>query len=369
VLRPEDVLARVANDEFVVLMPGLGDDSVARDRLRQLTQAVHREFKAPGGGAIPLTCSIGYAIFPQDGENADDLLGNAALAVRRAKLLGGGQIQHFSEELKRAFKRKLTLESQLRTALDLKELFLMYQPKIALKDGSVAGLEVLLRWRHPQHGLISPVEFIPVAEEGGLIVEIGEWVLKGAVEQCRQWRAAGVPVVPVAVNLSARQFHRTDIVGCVDEVVRGAELQPGELELELTESTSVQCPERSADLMARLRALGVTLSIDDFGTGYSSLSYLKRLPVDKLKIDRSFVQDMHQSAESMAMVKAIIAMAHSLRLQVIAEGVELQEQLDGLRAAGCDQIQGFYYSEPLGAEDCAAYLREHAARAADLAQG
>jgi EAL domain-containing protein (putative c-di-GMP-specific phosphodiesterase class I) len=168
--------------------------------------------------------------------------------------------------------------------------------------------------------------------------------------------------VPVAVNLSARQFHRTDIVGTVDTVIREAGLEPGLLELELTESMSIDCPERSADLMGRLRALGVTLSIDDFGTGYSSLSYLKRLPVDKLKIDRSFVQDMHQSAESMAMVKAIIAMAHSLRLEVIAEGVELQEQLDALSAAGCDQIQGFYYSQPLSAGDCAAYLRRQPAQ-------
>jgi diguanylate cyclase (GGDEF)-like protein len=363
VLRPEDLLARVGNDEFVMLLPGLGDDSVARDRMRQVMQAVHREFKAPGGGVIPLTCSIGYTIFPHDGDNADTLLANAALATRRAKLMGGGQIQHFTEALKQAFNRKLALESQLRAALDRRELFLVYQPKIALKDGSVAGLEVLLRWRHPEHGLISPSEFIPVAEEAGLIVEIGEWVLKGAADQCRAWRADGVPLVPVAVNLSARQFHRTDIVGCVEAVVRDAGLAPGDLELELTESTSVQCPERSADLMARLRGLGCTLSIDDFGTGYSSLSYLKQLPVDKLKIDISFVQDMHQSAESLAMVKAIIAMAHGLHLEVIAEGVELQAQLDGLRAAGCDQIQGFYFSKPLSPEDCAAYLRERAVHA------
>jgi EAL domain-containing protein (putative c-di-GMP-specific phosphodiesterase class I) len=338
-------------------------------RLRQIMQAVHREFKAPAGGAIPLTCSIGYAIFPQDGDSADALLGNATLATRRAKLVGGGHIQHFTEALKQAFSRKLALEGQLRAALDHKELFLLYQPKIALKDGSVAGLEVLLRWRHPRHGLISPTEFIPVAEEAGLIVDIGEWVLKSAVDQYLAWRADGVPTVPVAVNLSARQFHRTDIVGCVATVVRDAGLTPGDLELELTESMSVQCPERSAELMGRLRELGCTISIDDFGTGYSSLSYLKRLPVDKLKIDRSFVQDMHQSADSLAMVKAIIAMAHSLRLEVIAEGVELQEQLEGLRAAGCDQIQGFYYSKPLSPEDCAAYLKEHAAPPAPSAQG
>ncbi|TQK11041.1 bifunctional diguanylate cyclase/phosphodiesterase [Herbaspirillum sp. SJZ107] len=363
-LRPGDMLARAGNDEFVLLLPGLGDDSAARDRLRQLMQAVHHEYMTPGG-PIPLTCSIGYAICPDDGENGDLLLNNAAMAMRRAKALGGGQIQRFSEELKRAVNRKLTLESQLRRALDQDELFLVYQPKIDLRSGAVAGIEVLLRWHHPEHGTVSPVEFIPIAEESGLIVSIGEWVLKSAIAQSRAWHAEGVPDVNFAVNLSARQFLATDIVATVDAAMRDAQLPPGMLELELTESISIDDPARSAALMTRLRELGVTLSIDDFGTGYSSLSYLKRLPVDKLKIDRSFVLDMHQSAESLAMVRAIIAMAHSLRLEVIAEGVENIAQLDALRAAGCDHIQGYVFSKPLPAAECAAYLRRHAARAAE----
>ncbi|WP_323144328.1 putative bifunctional diguanylate cyclase/phosphodiesterase [Massilia phyllosphaerae] len=362
-LRPGDMLARAGNDEFVLLLPGLGDDSAARDRLRQLMQAVHHEYMTPGG-PIPLTCSIGYAICPDDGEDGDLLLNNAAMAMRRAKALGGGQIQRFSEELKRAVNRKLTLESQLRRALEQDELFLVYQPKIDLRSGAVAGIEVLLRWHHPEHGTVSPVEFIPIAEESGLIVSIGEWVLKSAIAQSRAWHAEGVPDVTFAVNLSARQFLATDIVATVDAAMRDARLPPGMLELELTESISIDDPARSAALMTRLRELGVTLSIDDFGTGYSSLSYLKRLPVDKLKIDRSFVLDMHQSAESLAMVRAIIAMAHSLRLEVIAEGVENIAQLDALRAAECDHIQGYVFSKPLPAAECAAYLRHHAARAA-----
>jgi diguanylate cyclase len=361
-LRPGDTLARAGNDEFVLLLPGLGDDAVARDRLRQLMQAVSREFKA-GGGTVPLTCSIGYAIFPQDGGSGDVLLNHATMATRRAKELGGGQIQRFSDELHRAGQRKLTLETQLRQALGTDQLYLVYQPKIGLRDGAVAGLEVLLRWQHPEHGTISPVEFIPIAEDSGLIVEIGEWVLRSAVAQARAWRAAGVPAVPVAVNLSARQFLRTDIIATVSAAVRDAALPAGALELELTESMSIDDPVRSSDLMHQLRGLGIALSIDDFGTGYSSLSYLKRLPVDKLKIDRSFVLDVHQSAESLAMVQAIIAMAHSLHLEVIAEGVDKPEQYEALRKAGCDQIQGFYFSRPLDAQACADYLRLHAAPA------
>jgi diguanylate cyclase (GGDEF)-like protein len=361
-LRPGDMLARAGNDEFVLLLPGLGDDTTARDRLRQLMQAVSREYIGPGG-AIPLTCSIGYAIFPQDGDNGDVLLNNAALATRRAKDLGGGQIQRFSSAIKLAQNRKLTLESQLRSALKNGELFLLYQPKIDLESGYVAGLEVLLRWRHPVHGMISPVEFIPIAEDSSLIMPIGEWVLRGAAEQACAWGAEGLPPVQMAVNLSARQFLATDVVHLTESVLHDTGMPAELLELELTESMSIDDPQRSADLMRQLRDLGVTLSIDDFGTGYSSLSYLKRLPVHKLKIDRSFILDMCQSDESLAMVKAIIAMAHTLHMKVIAEGVETADQIAALREAGCDQIQGFFYSRPLDVAACAAYLRAHAAPA------
>jgi diguanylate cyclase (GGDEF)-like protein len=367
-LRPGDLLARASGDEFVLLLPGLGDDSIARDRLRQLMAAVNREFMSPSG-AIPLTCSIGYAIFPHDGDSGDVLLNNATLATRHAKELGGGQIQRFSDALKRALNRKLTLEAQLRTALEKEELFLHYQPKVALDSERVAGLEVLLRWCHPEYGMISPVEFIPIAEDSSLIVSIGEWALRKAAEQAGAWRAAGLPPVQLAVNLSARQFLQTDIVHTVESVLHATGLPPDALELELTESMSIDDPTRSADLMQQLRDLGIALSIDDFGTGYSSLSYLKRLPVHKLKIDRSFIIDMCQSDESLGMVKAIIAMAHTLHMKTIAEGPETEDQIAALRAAGCDQVQGFYYSRPLNAQECADYLRKDAALGAPAEQG
>ncbi|MBQ5946691.1 sensor domain-containing phosphodiesterase [Massilia sp. ST3] len=378
-LRDGDMLARAGSDEFIVLLgdvadnPGnsadnsAGEDTRARALLERLLNAVNRQIIS-GGNEIALTCSIGYARYPDNGEDADALLTSAALAMRYAKSLGGGAIHQFSNALRREQGRRLTLESHLRRAAEHNELYLTYQPKICLRSSGIAGFEALVCWQHPEYGLIRPDEFIPIAEETGLIVAIGEWALRTAVSQLAAWREEGLPPIPVAVNLSARQFLQTDVVTLVDELLRASTVEPRTLELELTESVSMTDPGASASIMRRLRELGVTLSIDDFGTGYSSFSYLKRLPIDKLKIDKSFITDMTQSAESLAIVQAIVAMAHRLHLVVVAEGVETADQVAALRKAECDQIQGYYYSRALRAADTAAYIRTQGAAPAPAAR-
>jgi EAL domain-containing protein (putative c-di-GMP-specific phosphodiesterase class I) len=245
---------------------------------------------------------------------------------------------------------------QLQRALERGELFLQYQPKIDLVGAALAGYEALLRWRHPEHGVVPPEEFVPILEETGLIVPIGEWIVRTAVKQMAAWHATGLAHIPVAVNLSARQFLQDDVVALVEELLEEAGIAPHLLELELTESLSMADPERSLAIMHRLRALGVTLSIDDFGTGYSSFAYLKRLPIDKLKIDKSFVHDMVHSEDARAIVQAIVAMAHRMHLRVVAEGVESAAQALALRELGCDQAQGYYYARPLDALEAGSFL-------------
>lgn len=354
-LREGDMLARAGNDEFVMLL----NDPDGEERLLARLGQLMSEVNGHAYGAhddISLTCSVGFACYPEDGQDADTLLNNAVTAMRHAKDQGGGRIERFAQAQRREMGRRLTLESHLRRALERQELFLQYQPKIALASGKLAGFEVLLRWRHPEHGVVSPEEFVPIAEETGLIAPIGEWIVKTAVGQLAAWRAAGVPEVPVAVNLSARQFMQSDIVAIVSEQLAAADLHPEMLELELTESVSMADPGRSMVVMHKLKSLGVALSIDDFGTGYSSFSYLRRLPIDKLKIDKSFVQDVEHSADSRTIVQAIAAMAHRLNLGVVAEGVETEAQAAALLDAGCDQAQGFLYSRPLGPEDAARFI-------------
>ena len=359
-LREGDMLARAGSDEFLVLLHARGEHPEPERALDRIMAASNRAVPTPEG-EIALTCSIGTTLLPQDGDDADALLNNAVTAMRHAKAQGRGAIVRFTPDLRTEHGRRLTLESHLRRAIAQDELFLQYQPKVDLRSGGLAGFEALVRWRHPEYGVIPPDEFIPIAEESGMIVPIGEWVLRSAVAQLAAWRADGLPPAPVAVNLSARQFLQSDVIAMVDEQLRESGLDPALLELELTESVSMADPERSVVVMRGLGDLGVMLSIDDFGTGYSSFGYLRRLPLDKLKIDKSFVQDMAHSAESSAIVQAIVAMAHRLQLAVIAEGVETADQVAALRQADCDQIQGYYYSRPLAVEDCAAFIRRYAA--------
>jgi diguanylate cyclase (GGDEF)-like protein len=358
-LREGDLLARSGSDEFLILLHARGDHPEPERALERIMAVANRAIPAPGG-EIALTFSIGTALMPKDGDDADALLNNAVTAMRYAKAQGRGEIQPYSPELRTESGRRLTLESHLRRALGQDELFVEYQPKVDLRSGLLAGFEALVRWRHPEYGVIRPDEFIPIAEETGLIVPISDWVLRTAVAQLAQWREAGLPVVPVAVNLSARQFLQSDVIASVRALLAASSVPPGLLELELTESVSMADPERSVVVMRGLGELGVTLSIDDFGTGYSSFGYLKRLPLDKLKIDKSFVQDMGHSAESLAIVQAIVAMAHRLQLAVIAEGGETADQVAALRKAECDQLQGYYYSRPLPVEACADFIRANA---------
>ena len=359
-LREGDLLARSGSDEFLILLHARGDHPEPEKALERIMAVANRAIPAPGG-EIALTFSIGTALMPKDGDDADALLNNAVTAMRHAKAQSRGEIEPYSTALRTESGRRLTLESHLRRALSQEELFVEYQPKVDLRSGMLSGFEALVRWRHPEFGVIRPDEFIPIAEETGLIVPISDWVLRTAVTQLGEWRAAGLAVVPVAVNLSARQFLQSDVIASVSALLEASNVPPALLELELTESVSMADPERSVVVMRGLCELGVTLSIDDFGTGYSSFAYLKRLPLDKLKIDKSFVKDMGHSAESLAIVQAIVAMAHRLQLSVIAEGGETADQVAALRKAECDQLQGYYYSKPLPAAACADFIRANAA--------
>jgi diguanylate cyclase (GGDEF)-like protein len=354
-LGDKDLLARTGSDEFVLLLNQPGGAADLETQLRRLMDSVSSSV-CWAGKDISITCSLGFARFPQDGEDADTLLSNANTAMRHAKETGGARLQPFAPAQRREMGRRMLLEHQLHRALERDELFLQYQPKIDLQRGTLTGFEALLRWRHPEHGVVSPEEFVPILEETGLIVPIGDWIVRTAVRQMAHWHAAGLPEIPVAVNLSARQFLQGDIVGLVEEMLQEARIAPRLLELELTESLSMADPERSLAIMRALRALGVTLSIDDFGTGYSSFAYLKRLPIDKLKIDKSFVHDMVHSSDARAIVQAIVAMAHRMGLHVVAEGVESAQQALALRDTGCDQAQGYHYARPLDAAEAGSFL-------------
>jgi diguanylate cyclase (GGDEF)-like protein/PAS domain S-box-containing protein len=348
-LRENDIVSRLGGDEFILLLPG-NNAAGAESAVQKLLLRISDPYQI-GQYDLNITASVGIAIFPDDGEELDALSKNADAAMYRAKQEGRNGFSFFTREMQARSMRHLELMNALRHALDRQQLQVVYQPQVSIWDGRVIGAEALLRWQHPQLGAISPTEFIPIAEESGLIFPIGEWVLRTAVQQVKSWHTHGVTSLTMAVNLSAIQFRHRDLPDLVTSILNEAGLPSQYLELELTESVAMFDPQGAIAVMNNLYERGVRMSIDDFGTGYSSLNYLKKFKVYKLKIDQSFVQDIGRDTEDKAIVSAVIAIAKSLGLQTIAEGVETEEQFEFLRKQGCDEIQGYYFSKPLSAAE------------------
>jgi diguanylate cyclase (GGDEF)-like protein/PAS domain S-box-containing protein len=355
-VREGDTVARHGGDEFLILLADLRKAADAYIVAQKLIESLDQPIEIQGR-QVHLSGSIGVSVFPQDGEVPDALISNADVAMYRAKELGRNNYQFFTREMSDETLRRVDLETRLRGAAAAGQLQLAYQPKVSLESGRITGCEALLRWLHPELGQVSPARFIPIAEDSGLIVPIGDWVLRTACTQGKAWLDAGLPPVTVAVNLSARQFLQQDVVAWVLRTLRETGLPPERLELELTESLIAQDVEKVIATVNQLKAAGVKLSIDDFGTGYSSLSYLKRFRVDTLKIDQSFVRNLLAEIDDATIVLAVISLAHSLKFKVIAEGVETQEHCRFLRLNRCDEIQGYYFSKPVPAAEMAAMLR------------
>jgi diguanylate cyclase (GGDEF)-like protein len=353
VTRDSDTVGRIGDDEFVVVLEGghrLEDAGPMADKILNALAMPHDL----GPAKVKITASAGIAIYPLDGGTSADLLDRASRAVVAAKAGGRNGFEFYSEDLKVRNAHRLDLMGGLRRALDATDqLRLEYQPKIDLTSGEMIGVEALVRWDHPDLGLILPGRFIPLAEESDLIVLLGTWVLNAACEQVRRWVDDGTGKIPVSVNVSSRQFRHDDLVDAVSAALASVDLDPEFLEIELTEHTLIEDVEGARATLHRLKDMGVRVSIDDFGTGYSSLSYLKRFPIDTLKIDQSFIDDITTDPDDAAISQAIIALARTLRMQVIAEGVETREQLEFVRGLGCDAVQGYVYSRPMAPADVA----------------
>jgi len=345
-VRDMDTVARLGGDEFVVLLEGVHDIEDVRFVANKLLVHLARPIEV-SGHEISITASIGISVYPDDGEAADELLKNADIAMYKAKEAGKNNCQFYAAGMSATAVNYLLLENDLRRGIELGQLVLHYQPQIDLNTGRLSGVEALVRWLHPERGLVPPAHFIPQAEESGLIVPLGEWVLKTACLQQKAWLEAGQLVPKVAVNLSARQFRQSDFPGKVATILRDSGLPAEHLELEITESCAMVNAAEAINQLNQLHQMGLSLSIDDFGTGYSSLAYLKRFPINKLKIDGSFIYELPFDIDDAAIAKSIIALANNMRLTVVAEGVEQAEQADWLREQGCDQAQGYYYAKPM----------------------
>ncbi len=356
-MREDDTVARLGGDEFVVILASMASEDEAWMVSQKILKLMTEPFTIEAHELF-VTCSIGIALYPKDGDDAKTLLQSADGALYLAKNKGRNNAQFCTAEMNAKALERLTLESELRQAINRQEFLLHYQPRVDMVSGEITGMEALVRWQHPVQGLLYPTKFIPVAEESGLIVPLGEWVLRTACEQNKAWQLAGLKPVSIAVNLSARQFKQQDLVELVSNILQETELDPSYLELELTESMVMQNVEAAIATLTQFKVIGVKLSIDDFGIGYSSLNYLKHFPIGFLKIDQSFVRDITTNRDDAIIAKIIISMAHDLGLRVIAEGVETEEQKSFLCSHRCDEMQGYFFSMPLPAEEFETLLKE-----------
>ena len=347
-----NTVSRLGGDEFIVLLNEIVHTYDATVVARRILADLSRPFTL-SGHEVFVTASIGISLYPADGKDTETLLKNADIAMYSAKEHGKNNFQFYAETMNATAFERLTIENELHKALERGELVLYYQPKVDVPSRKIIGMEALLRWKHPVRGLVLPDEFLPLAEETGLIVQIGEWALRSACVQNKAWQTAGLPCIPISVNISRRQFDQQNLREVIMKALQDAGLAAHFLELEITESTIMPNPDKAASLLRALKAAGIKISIDSFGTGYSSLDQLRRMPLDFLKIDRSFIINISAKAEDADITRAIIALAHSLKLKVIAEGVETEEQFVFLRELGCNEARGYLFSKPVPAEECA----------------
>ena len=343
-----DLVVRMGGDEFVVVAYDVSDRAGVEALTRRLTAALSEPIEADDV-SLSVTVSMGVSFYPEDGLDPEILLKHADIALYQAKDRGRNNVQFFQPDMNVRLMERVALEQALRHALGTEQFYVEYQPIVNAATGMLIGLEALARWRHPEMGIVPPVRFIPVAEQSGAILELGEQVLRQVCSQLARWTAEGLPLVPISINVSPQQFDRGRLPDCVTALTREFSIDPSLLWLEITESAIMHDIDRHLPSLQRLRSLGIKIAVDDFGTGYSSLSYLKHLPIDALKIDRSFVRDMASDSNDAAIVTAIVRMARTLKLRTVAEGVETAEQLEQLKALGCDAAQGFYFGRPVAA--------------------
>ncbi|MBZ0157729.1 MAG: EAL domain-containing protein [Alphaproteobacteria bacterium] len=354
-MRESDTVARIGGDEFTMLLPQISQPDDAAFTAKKIISILQRPFVIDGH-ELHISTSTGISTYPGDSENAETLLKNADIAMYHAKELGRNNYQFYNPSMNVRTIERMLLENSLRQTIERSELVLFYQPQVNIRTRQVVHMEALVRWQHPELGMLSPLQFIPLAEETGMIASIDEWVLRTACSQNRAWQEAGYTNLRIAVNLSARQFQQRHFAEKISEILQDTGLSPHSLELEISESSAMQNIEHAFPTLMKLNEMGIRFSIDDFGTGCSSLSYLKKLPIRKLKIDKSFVRGIPQDPDDQAIVNAVIAMAHQLKLEVVAEGVETEEQAAFLHSSGCEDLQGFLFSVPRPSEECGALM-------------